>query len=96
MVLPNSAVERVVELGIDDFAFRRGKNFGTILVDMQSHKVIDPRRLIAKLKPQKLGCKRTQKSRSSVGIAGESMLLELVKGLHKRPKLLIASISIKI
>ena len=41
MVLPNSAVERVVELGIDDFAFRRGKNFGTILVDMQSHKVID-------------------------------------------------------
>lgn len=41
MVLPNSAVERVVELGIDDFAFRRGKNFGTLLVDLQSHKVID-------------------------------------------------------
>jgi transposase len=41
MVLPNSAVERIVELGIDDFAFRRGKNFGTILVDLQSHKVID-------------------------------------------------------
>jgi transposase len=41
MVLPTSAVGRVVELGIDDFAFRRGKNFGSILVDMQSHKVID-------------------------------------------------------
>jgi transposase len=55
MVLPNSAVERIVELGIDDFAFRRGKNFGTILVDLQSHKVLDPRRLIAKLKRQKPG-----------------------------------------
>jgi transposase len=41
MVLPNSAIERVVELGIDDFAFRRRRKFGTILVDMQSHKVID-------------------------------------------------------
>ncbi len=41
MVLPTEAVERVSELGIDDFAFRRGRKFGTILVDLQSHKVID-------------------------------------------------------
>lgn len=41
MVLPTEAVERVAELGIDDFAFRRGRKFGTILVDLQSHKVID-------------------------------------------------------
>ncbi|MEO6888527.1 MAG: ISL3 family transposase, partial [Ktedonobacteraceae bacterium] len=41
MVLPTGAVERVVELGIDDFAFRRGRKFGTILVDMQSHHMID-------------------------------------------------------
>jgi transposase len=41
MVLPTVAVERVSELGIDDFSFRRGRKFGTILVDMQSHKVID-------------------------------------------------------
>lgn len=41
MVLPTGAVERVTELGIDDFSFRRGRKFGTILVDMQSHKVID-------------------------------------------------------
>lgn len=34
-------VEQVVQLGIDDFAFRRGRKFGTILVDMQSRKIID-------------------------------------------------------
>src|SRR3984893_8238863 len=41
MMLPTGVVERVVELGIDDFAFRRGRKFGTILVDMQSHQTID-------------------------------------------------------
>ena len=46
MVLPIAAREQVSELGIDDFSFRRGRKFGTILVDMQSHNVIDPRRLI--------------------------------------------------
>ena len=41
MVLPTLAVEWVSELGIDDFSFRRGRKFGTILVDIQRHKVID-------------------------------------------------------
>jgi transposase len=41
MALPTAPVEQVVELGIDDFAFRRGRKFGSILVDMQSHQVID-------------------------------------------------------
>jgi transposase len=41
MSLPTKPVEQVVELGIDDFSFRRGRKFGSILVDMQSHKVID-------------------------------------------------------
>jgi transposase len=40
MTLPTGAVKRVVELGSDDFAFRRGRKFGTILVDMQSHQTI--------------------------------------------------------
>ncbi len=41
MALPIEPVEPVRELGIDDFAFRRGRKYGTILVDLQSHKVID-------------------------------------------------------
>jgi hypothetical protein len=55
MALPTASVEQVVELGIADFAFRRGRKFGSILVDMQSHNVIDPRRLIARPKPPKRG-----------------------------------------
>jgi transposase len=41
MALPTEPVGLVSELGIDDFSFRRGRKFGTILVDMQNHKVID-------------------------------------------------------
>jgi len=41
IALPTAPVGQVVELGIDDFAFRRGRKFGSILVDMLSHKVID-------------------------------------------------------
>jgi transposase len=41
MAHPAAPVERVVQLGIDDFSFRRGRKFGTILVDMQTHQVID-------------------------------------------------------
>jgi len=41
MARPEASVDQVVQLGIDDFSFRRGRKFGTILVDMQSHRVID-------------------------------------------------------
>src|SRR5260370_3345984 len=41
MDLPTSAAGSVVALGIDDFSFRRGRKFGTILVDLDSHEVID-------------------------------------------------------
>jgi hypothetical protein len=41
MALATPPVERVVELGIDDFSFRRGRKFGTILVDLQSREIID-------------------------------------------------------
>jgi transposase len=41
MALPREPVEQVRELGIDDFAWKRGRKWGTILVDMQSHQVID-------------------------------------------------------
>jgi transposase len=41
MARPSTSLEQVVQLGIDDFSFRRGRTFGTILVDLQSHHVID-------------------------------------------------------
>ena len=41
MDLPTSAADWVVALGIDDFSFRRGRKFGTILVDLDAHAVID-------------------------------------------------------
>ncbi|MBV9689468.1 MAG: transposase [Ktedonobacteraceae bacterium] len=41
MARPCASVEQVVQLGIDDFSFRRGRTFGTILVDLQSRQVID-------------------------------------------------------
>jgi transposase len=64
MAHPSASVDQVVQLGIDDFSFRRGRTFGTILVDLQSHHVIDPRRLTDQSQPSRLGCVRTQKSGS--------------------------------
>jgi len=41
MALPTEPVEQITELGIDDFSFKRGRTFGTLLVDLQSHQVLD-------------------------------------------------------
>ncbi len=41
MALPNVLRGSVLYLGIDDFSFRRGCWFGTILVDLESHRVVD-------------------------------------------------------
>ena len=40
MDLPDASGGSVVYLGIDDFAFRRGYRFGTILVNLESHRVV--------------------------------------------------------
>jgi transposase len=41
MEVPPSAPSSVLLLGIDDFSFRRGQWFATILVNLESHRVID-------------------------------------------------------
>lgn len=41
MELPTPPVEQVECVGIDDFSFWRGRTFGTVLVDVDTHRVID-------------------------------------------------------
>ena len=41
MNIPTPAAGLVTVVGIDDFSFRRGRTFGTILVDLDRHQVID-------------------------------------------------------
>lgn len=41
MALPTEPVGEVSQIGIDDFSFRRGRKFGTIVVDLQTHKMLD-------------------------------------------------------
>lgn len=41
MALPAEPVGKVSQIGIDDFSFRRGCKFGTIIVDLRTHQVLD-------------------------------------------------------
>jgi transposase len=41
MALPTEPVGQVPQIGIDDFSFRRGRKFGTIVVDLHTHKMLD-------------------------------------------------------
>lgn len=41
MALPTPLAEQVECLGLDDFAFQRGRTFGTVLVDLDAHQIID-------------------------------------------------------
>jgi transposase len=41
MALPTKAAGQVHCLGIDDFSFLRGRTFGTVLVNLDTHQVID-------------------------------------------------------
>jgi transposase len=45
MALPDLPEESVLYLGRDDFAFRRGQRFGTVLVNLETHHIVDLRPL---------------------------------------------------
>src|SRR5215467_10229492 len=41
MALPLPKAQHVTSLGLDDFAFQRGRTFGTVVVDLDAHQIID-------------------------------------------------------
>jgi transposase len=40
-LVPASSAEHVRVVGIDDFAWKRGKRYGTIILDLETHKILD-------------------------------------------------------
>jgi transposase len=41
LLLPNPLVGNVKAVGIDDFAWKRGKRYGTVIINLETHEVLD-------------------------------------------------------
>ena len=61
MRLPAPAPSYVKQLGIDDWAFRRGRTYGTLLVDLEKYTIMTCYPTVVRFLPRN-GCKRIPKS----------------------------------
>jgi hypothetical protein len=86
-VQPNRAVVRVA--GIDEWAWRKGMTFGTVIVDLERRQVVDCWR-IARPGPRQTGSRGIRKSRSSAAIALASMRTPRAKARRRRDRSLTA------
>jgi Transposase len=91
-LVPIPAVGNVRVVGVDDWCWRRGQRYGTILVDLERHRVIDllPDR---RSETVKCGLSSIQRWRSLAVIVPAVMPMQPGKGLLKPDKWQIVFIS---